>query len=431
MKSPEEEADRELGKKLREKFDGYKVPGKDRARKPIFEALDKSSNRLYWLPLMAAVFLIAVLLLFDLVKTPAGFSNKKFTVLHKNKTEHALKKQAKPYSQIEAGSVGKGILQQNHAPTGSKNNVLEFKNRQIVLKQDIQISDKPKTNTRPMLGAENLASIPHSKNVPEVDKENTGTDYTDVKSDYNVPASTKIDAAELALISPIDSVSISVSSDPLTIPSVSSKTVSEAVRKPAVTDGVRAVFSASVLQTFQLVTLSQSAEDRIQNLRFGKILSYKSLSYKMTAGIEKKYTQLLLSYTYLRNRNEYEIGTNQVIATRVGDHQYRMTIIGEKHLEDERSHLLGIGIRQRLKIPQNIVRNYSVNFGMDYTRLISTGQDLVWGSIGLFKSINTSAGTRFEIGPYFQYSFTKRDVIRQTWKSRPYQVGVSFGVKIN
>jgi hypothetical protein len=429
MKSPEEEADSELGKRLREKFEGYKVPGEDRARAPIFAALGQSSFGLYRTAVISGLLLIAVFFLFDLTKLPTGFDKKGSSVLNKNKTNNPAKKQAKPDLETQSNPGHNDDLQLKYAQPALKNNLTSFKNKRTTQKPGIKIAGKTENADITPPSLEHSAAIVGLTKAPLAQTEKTGPGHTYMNTAHKRPVNTSRNSSELDSLSPIDAINISVSFGLLTIPPTLNAT-KEPVKKPAMKSGLKGVFSASIMQTFQLVSLSPSAEDRVQNLQFVPLLSSKSLSYKLTAGIEKRNTQALLSYTYLRNWNEYEIGTNQVIATRVGHQQYDMTIIGEKHFEDERSHLLGIGIRQRFQVPKHVLKNYSVDLGIDYTRLMRKEQDLVWGNIGFYKNIYGASGIRLDVGPYLQYSFTQRQVAQQTWKSRPYQVGISLGVKL-
>jgi len=97
---------------------------------------------------------------------------------------------------------------------------------------------------------------------------------------------------------------------------------------------------------------------------------------------------------------------------------------------DDRSNLIGIGIRQIWMLPQHILKNYSVNLGIEYTHIISKEEDLFWGNLGFYKQVYQSGRSRFEIGPYLQYSFVERKIAGQIWKYRPYQIGISIAVKM-
>ncbi|WP_439555805.1 hypothetical protein [Dyadobacter sp.] len=433
MKLPEEEADNELGKRLREKFQGFNAPVKDQVRVNVFAALGKSPNLLYWFYRAGALLLVVALLGGYLLYNRPFNGKTPIAVLKNTKNADSKSKDLAPIS--ESGKSVTDQLDHRHLnEDAGQASTLENASKQTTIqgRPEEKVSiQKDKANGSKRFT--NRASNPNSIVVFE----KTNKDFTANKnsnSDPEIIDNPAITEAEQpvnpALVSPIDSIHFSTSSKPLTIPHLATNTIDEAAKKPRTAFGLKGIFSAFVLQTFQLVNLSQSASDRIQNFRFAPLLSSKSLSYKFTAGVERKHTQLLVSYAYFRNWNEYEIGTNQVMVTRTAAQQYNMVRIGEKHVEDDRSHLLGIGLRQRFDIPQHIMKNYSVNVGAEYTRLLPKGQNLIWGNLGFYKQVYQTGGIQLQIGPYLQYSFTERKVAGQTWKSRPYQFGVSLGVKM-
>ena len=419
MKSPEEEADQELAKRLQQKFQGFNAPVNDRVRVNVFAALSKSPKMAYWL-LRAGMLLLAALIIGYIVYDHKP-SDK---VVLKGRIEASVKiRPTKSGTEsISEISLKKskdkltrqtGINKKAYRQTTGKEKPLSL-SKQTVLKRPRAIyKEDPMSN-----GKFKQYSF-------------DGIENSDIKINRNNGAVTITEKfLSLALLPSIDSFNLNTSFTKLTIAHRSADDSREIVKREGIFNGFTGVFSLSVLQTFQLIDLSETTSEHVQNFRFAPFLSSRSLTYKLTAGVEKKHTRLSLSYAYLRNWNEYEIGTNQVVATKIGENQYRMIRVGEKHIEDDRSHLIGMGIQQKFMMPQHILKGYSVNTGAEYTRLMPSGQNLVWGNFGFYKQIYKSSGTDLEVGPYAQYSFTQREIAGQTWKSRPYQVGVSLHIKM-
>ncbi|GGC05378.1 hypothetical protein [Dyadobacter sediminis] len=433
MKLPEEEADKELRKKLQAKFENFNAPVKDQVRANVFAALDKSDKKLYWTFAGAALFLIVAFLAGGRYWNQKGYDKVPFPVSGQNRTVHDQNRQPDPALK-KGENAGKETERRSFEIQAVPKGISGKLKKKPVLQKQRPEKALDRISSRNRLLTSSKSS---SFSEPEVFSRYKMKDFTAVRTKEpntemdNKPVTGPIEQpTDLTFLSPVDSVKLGITSETFTLPPIFENTNRKASKKPGILYGVHGVFSAAVLQTFQLVSLNNSASDRVQNFQFAPLLSSRSLSYKLTAGLEKKRTQLLLSYQYFRNWNEYEIGTNQVIATRIGEHQYSMLRIGEKQVEDDRSHLLGIGLRQRFVLPQHILKNYSVSLGMDYARMITGKQNLLWGNLGFYKQVCQSGKSRFEIGPYFQYSFVERKVAGQTWKFRPYQIGISVNVRI-
>lgn len=395
MNSPEEEADKELSRKLQQRFEGFKAPVNDQVRKNVFAALNDSSRLIYWMPRAGGMLLLFVFII--------GY------ILFDRKDDQEVGMKSK---KILTNKIARINAETAHVPGNDLQNS-ESKKDSLLQKSKTTFSLKPEKEKSSTVLAQIAGANPevHLKETPVLaDKsEFSETDYATLFS--------------------IDSIHLNTSFANLTIPQLPGSS-NEIRKKPGILQGVKGVFSASVLQNFQLVNLSQSTTEKIQNFRFAPLLSSRSISYKVMAGLEKKHSRILLNYTYLRRWNEYEIGTNQVVASNIGGHQYQMHRIGEKHVEDDRSHLLGIGIQQKITMPKQILKGYSLNVGAEYTLVMPDRQSLVWGNVGFYRQIYQSPGIQLEIGPYGEYSFIQREVAQQTWKYRPYQVGISLHVKL-
>ncbi|MGV3603037.1 MAG: hypothetical protein ACO1N1_17605 [Dyadobacter fermentans] len=395
MNSPEEEADKELSRKLQQRFEGFKAPVNDQVRKNVFAALNDSSRLIYWMPRAGGMLLLFVFVI--------GY------ILFDRKDDQEVVMKSK---KILTNKIARINAERAHVPGNDLQNS-KSKMDSLLPKGKIAFSSKPEKEKSSTVLAQIAGANPeiHLKETPVL------ADKSDLsESNY-------------ATLSSIDSIHLNTSFANLTIPLLPNAS-NEIRKKPGILQGVKGVFSTSVLQNFQLVNLSQSTTEKIQNFRFAPLLSSRSISYKVTAGLEKKHSRILLNYTYLRSWNEYEIGTNQVVASNIGGHQYQMHRIGEKHVEDDRSHLLGIGIQQKITMPQQALKGYSLNVGAEYTLVMPDRQSLVWGNVGFYRQIYQSPGVQLEIGPYGEYSFIQREVARQTWKYRPYQVGISLHVKL-
>ncbi|ACT93059.1 hypothetical protein [Dyadobacter fermentans] len=398
MNSPEEEADKELSRKLQQRFEGFKAPVNDRVRKNVFATLDDSSRLIYWIPRAGGMLLLFVFII--------GY------IMFDRKGDQGMLMKSKKISTNKISRINAETAYILGNDLGNS----ESNKDSLLQKSKTTFTLNPKKENSSKV----LAQIAGAN--PEVDlKETPVSEYKSGKSYF--------DETDYATLSSIDSIHLNTSFANLAIPLLPIAS-NEIRKKPGILRGVKGIFSTSVLQTFQLVNLSQSTTEKIQNFRFAPLLSSRSLSYKVTVGLEKKHSRILLNYTYLRSWNEYEIGTNQVVASNIGGHQYQMHRIGKKHVEDDRSHLLGIGIQQKITMPKQILKGYSLNVGAEYTLVMPDRQSLVWGNVGFYRQIYQSPGVQLEIGPYGEYSFIQREVARQTWKYRPYQVGISLQVKL-
>ena len=433
MKSLEEEANQELGKRLREKLEGYKAPVKDQVRSNIFAGLDRSTYRFYWVIGIGSLLLITGYFLGDRLLDHKFHD--KAVLFDSGKTEAASKKgnHTKPGSE----SIGTTKNQTDRSylekePIGAiTSGVLEKK---MVMQRSAvdNVHNKKRDGDRSASRLKFKSLVNPKTDLLNHIKESTEKEVVKFDAETNIKSETVLVRSSMPvnLIASCNRIAFSNSLKIPTIPQVIQSNLREVVKIPGIMDGVKAVFSAATMQTFQRINLSQSGSERIQNFQFTPLLSSKSLSYKFTAGLEKKHTQLLLNYQYLRSWNEFEIGTNQVIAEQTSTNQYTMKRIGEKHIEDDRSHLIGIGLRQSFMLPQQILPNSNFNLGIDYTRILPISQDLVWGNLGICKQIYQSGKNQLEIGPYFQYSFVQLRVAGQSWKYRPYQFGISVNLKV-
>lgn len=433
MKTPEEEADKEIGKRLREKFEGYKAPVKDQVRVNIFAALEEPTSRLYWVLGVCALLFIVAFFLSDRLWDGGIYNQASISAQHQTRAAIKSKMQEKSVLQSKdrkSEEMDGTYVKSDTGPSGVRkmsgekvsNQIQNGKNADNLIIQKYRREKFEKSSIQ--YGADEVSRQPIG------DSATMSTRKADVETNSAISNTFPAQHYDLEFLIPIDSVKTGRHSWPLTIPQVAENTVSQSVEKMGIRYGVKAVFSASALQTFQLVNLSHSGADRIQNFEFAPYLSSRSLSYKFTAGLEKKHTQMLVSYQYLRNWNEYEIGTNQVIATQAGTQKYEMTRVGEKHVADDRSHLIAIGIKESFMLPKHLLKNYGVNLGMEYTHIVSASQGLLWGNLGFYKQFHQSRKSQFEIGPYLQYSFFERKVAGQIWRYRPYQIGISLGMKV-
>jgi len=433
MKSLEEEANQELGKRLREKLEGYKAPVKDQVRSNIFAGLDRSTYRFYWVIAIGSLLLITgyflgnrlldhkfheKAVLFDSGTTKAASKKRDHTKLGSEtigSTKHQIDR-----SYLEKDSIGaitSGVLEKKMVIQRSAVDNIHYKKRD---------RDRSASRLKFKYFVKLKTDLLHSI------KESSGNEVKKFDAETNIQSETALFKSSMPdkLIASSNQIAFSNSLKIPTIPQVVKSNLREVVKMPGIMYGVKAVFSAATMQTFQRINLSQSGSERIQNFQFTPLLSSKSLSYKFTAGLEKNHTQLLLSYQYLRSWNEFEKGTNQVIAEQNSTNQYTMKRIGEKHIEDDRSHVVGIGLRQSFMLPQQILPNSNFNLGIDYTRILPINQDVVWGTLGICKQIYQSGKNQLEIGPNFQYSFVQLRVAGQSWKYRPYQFGISVNLKL-
>lgn len=427
-----EESDKELAKLLQTKFEGFKGPVKDQIGSQVFAALTSSSRKTIYRAVTVSALVVLISLLMGYLfwsnrakhTLPASVSSKKNPDNTRKQTKKPTVKKPESASLVITlpNLIAENLAARNVKIQGNKANAR---------RDNSQNANYPKTRQKhsiPLLSNTDLTNCELNSVYNTSDNSAARPDRNNIEV-HTISTSAEKEVA-LAFLSSIDSVNLAISKAASTLPMVAEYASGDLHKKPVVKYSIKGIFSIGVMQTLQLVNLSQSSVGRLQNFRFAPLLSSKSLSYKLTAGLEKRNTQLLFSYAYFRNWNEYEIGTNQVVAVRNDANQYRMLRIGENHIEDDRSHLIGIGLRQNIKIPQNIMKNYTINLGMEYTRLLPDGQNLLWGNLGFSKQVYHNDKIQIDAGPYVQYSFIERKVEAQSWKFRPYQIGISLGVKL-
>ncbi|KAA6438548.1 hypothetical protein FEM33_17865 [Dyadobacter flavalbus] len=427
MKSPEEEADHELGKKLREKLENYEAPVNEQVRLNVFAALDRSLNKWYWFAALGILLIIAAFFLGERLKD--RYTDQKGALSTSGKTRIVIRRKD------DAKSVIKDTHQNSDKTLSEANSAAATTSGISEKKAGIQKQNSKKADSkkcRPLALVKPYISRRYKLIPLQTFEDTVKKDIRKSDAEVSIEAGAKTIQlpVDLAFLPAIDQIAPGSSSKLPAIPNVLPDKGSKPVKRPGIMHGVTAIFSAAALQSFQLVDLGHSGSERIQNFQFAPLLSNRSLSYKLTAGVEKKHTQLLLSYQYLRSWNEYEIGTDQVIAAQNDMHQYSMIRLGEGHIADDRSHLIGIGIRQRFMVPRQILATSSLHLGVDYTRVVPIGQDMVWGNLGFYKRIYQSDRNVLEAGPFVQYSFAKRNVAGKSWKYRPYQFGVSLHFRI-
>lgn len=416
MNTPEENPDDLFGKRLRERFDGFTPEVDESVRRNIFGGA-AGVNKYYYLGMVFIVVLLGFLYVSENVKWGGG-------------------------------------LEKVHSLSGQKESVLPELQDALVSKN---ISTKKET--KPSESA-HLKSVFSESNTAESSQKSLPKKHTNWNSDFQIPAPISIvratgqpgtpetddQSAVKNEILKFESKQEDLPKQPdlhllegkdaffekmdfaslITVPAVDSMIplIKDRPASPA-----EWIFSMAALPAFQIVHLNSLPELSYQNVKFAPILSARSMSYKVSAGIEKRKFQLLLSYGYLRNWNTYEIGSSRVRVDRQDDQDYTAMPIGELHEIDEQLHLLGLSVRRTLMLPENFAKLNRATIGAEYTRVWPTGQNMYWGNMGIARRIVNTRHSSVQIGPYAQYSFSKRSVGTPTWKSQPYQIGLSAEVK--
>ncbi|REA58089.1 hypothetical protein DSL64_22155 [Dyadobacter luteus] len=416
MNTPEENPDDQLGRHLRERFDDFAPEVDESVRRNIFGSSAGISTFYYW---GAAIVIVLMGLLYVPENLKSGGHREKVFSLSEKKESVRGKGQ----DSVSSNDIRSKTENGQSVSTPTRSNFSANSNPEFPSK---------KMETGPVNPSLTVVQPVSRILVPENEQINkTGSGVPAAIFNESTTVETKSEElskqTELHLLDGRDIFFEKINlTSVIGIPEVDSMTPSV---KNYSTSPTEWIFSMAALPTFQIVHLNSLPELSYQNVKFAPALSARSISYKISAGIEKRKFQLLLSYGYLRNWNTYEIGSSRIKVDRQDDQGYTALPIGELHKIDEKLHLLGLSVRRTLLLPDNFAKLNRATLGAEYTRVWPTGQNMYWANAGIARQIVDTQHSRIQIGPYAQYSFSKRSVGAHTWKSQPYQVGLSVEVR--
>lgn len=190
------------------------------------------------------------------------------------------------------------------------------------------------------------------------------------------------------------------------------------------------MFSASVLQSYQRLTVRSEPAQSYQNIRFSPLLSPTSLGYKLSAGFQRGSFQWLVNYRLLRSQTTYEIGIDKFdLRQSTGSGNYVITQQGEAQTKRENLHMLGIEVRKQLPLQETFLKRYVSFVGVEVSSILPTGQSMLWATASLSRPFSLTPKINLSIGPYVEYGFSSVSSNQDSWQSKPYQVGISVFIR--
>ncbi|GGM94509.1 hypothetical protein GCM10010967_29740 [Dyadobacter beijingensis] len=204
------------------------------------------------------------------------------------------------------------------------------------------------------------------------------------------------------------------------------KPVKRIVTNPA---KVAWLVNASVLHSYQILTVPSFAATDFQNFNFPTLFTSRSIGYKFSAGVERRGIQLQLHYSGFRQTYSYEIANNNYLVKPDDKGQYHTVRQGDRMEENRRFSMLGLGISRQLRWGHSPVSRFYAALGAEYSHDLNSSQSLAWVNLGLGKQFAVSRHTAFSIGPYAEFSPVKVKGIANPFYYQPYRVGISAGLR--
>jgi hypothetical protein len=189
------------------------------------------------------------------------------------------------------------------------------------------------------------------------------------------------------------------------------------------------LFSVIPLQTYQMLNITSNVSNRFQNFGFAPFMSLLSKGIKLNTGVQTDGFQFLMNYSFIRNWSSYEIGNGEVIVNTSAD-QFTMIEKGDSYTKDEKLHMLGLGVVKLVPL-QGALRKFDLKVGAEYARLLKERQGFVSVNLALTRPIVYGPRQIISVGPFAELGLNQRIILDQTWKYRPYQVGIIMNMKIN
>lgn len=189
------------------------------------------------------------------------------------------------------------------------------------------------------------------------------------------------------------------------------------------------LFNASVLHSYQILTVPSSAAKDFQNFSFPSLFTASSMGYKFSGGVERNGIQLQLHFSSFRQTYSYEVANNSYLVMPDDKGQYHTVRQGDRMEEDRKFSTLGIGVSRQLRWGHSPVSRFFASFGAEYSHDLNSSQSLGWVSLGLGKQFAVSRSTAFSIGPYAEFSPVKVKGIANPFYYQPYRVGISAGLR--
>ncbi|KAA0990152.1 hypothetical protein [Dyadobacter aurulentus] len=190
-------------------------------------------------------------------------------------------------------------------------------------------------------------------------------------------------------------------------------------------------FSVTPMQTFQVMKLWSTPQLSLQNIRFAPVLSLQSKAMKVSGGLEAFGMDFLVSYSYIGNRVHFETATDEYIVVPSDNQSYAVIRKGVPLIKEENLNLLSIGIRKNIMLDRGRLNHYRGAVGLDYSRILGSKRNMTMAGIGIYRQWGFGANASFSVGPYAQVGLTQKTVIPGIWKYRPYQLGISIGLRKN
>ncbi|CAG5004840.1 hypothetical protein DYBT9275_03459 [Dyadobacter sp. CECT 9275] len=189
------------------------------------------------------------------------------------------------------------------------------------------------------------------------------------------------------------------------------------------------LLSVTPLNTFQKVTILPQTDIKYQNFILPSAVSAQTLGFKVDAGIEKKGFQLLVDYSRFSQVIHYEIATEEYNVEPAKGGDFNIVRQGIPVSERTNFNMLGLSLQKVVFFKSPALRGYFGKAGVTMSHALSSSQNAASGNIGIGKTWKLSRNTLLVAGPEISYSFTKLKTNNEAFLFRPYQLGLSVGLK--
>lgn len=455
MKDPEKDPEEALRKLLSERFTDYELPVKPALRNEIFKMMPSQRFRfiVYLLPCLLGI--LATLFLFsqkfgsqsstkplrpahlqpirEEVKTPSSFGGHRETEI--SKKDSSMEEQL-----LQTGPNPKNNLQ-DEIPNQTRRNEIVGYSANAAVKSDGYPDGKSEVPGSEM--DRETAGMQGYKSIDTVSKfAGPKTNYIDANNKIiskqaeivSQPVPESLILGSIALLKPLSfqrALALQLPTEIYFTPPLTEKKEVPIPysKKTASVFTPKWLFSLTPMQNFQVMRLWSTPQLSLQHIRFAPVLSFQSKGLKVTGGLDILGFDVMANYSYIGNRVYFETATEEYLVEPSGSQSYTIVRRGIPLVKDENLHLLGIGIQKSLALGHGLLSNYRSTLGLDYMHSLSGKRNLVMANMGIYKQWGFEKNTTLSVGPYAQLGLTQQTVIPGVWKYRPYQLGVSIGLR--
>jgi hypothetical protein len=420
MKSPENHTDDGLRDALKRRFDDFEMKPDPMLKKNIFAALrvwqkDKNFQR-NWIVFLTLAILFTGTLFHRSSRNPVVKEMPHSAKVNTNRLPEA----AKPA--LAAAAVETKHIAENRVAAKSVGLV----EKSSIVKQtgpvtSIEVQHNLETNRNVAVPSER--TIDPTPNLP--DRENINALEAVDKEVINEDPGSKVEE-NLALL---DNLPAHFASPLMQVPEPVLLDSSYFVKSKTANHGWTILAGVTPVKTFQVLNVISNPGFIYRNFQFPRSASLETLGYKLNAGIGKNGFEFLISYSHYRQSVRYEQAGDEfeILPGGTNDAQVRRKFTAVN--SDRTLRLVGLGVRKQFVPRAPAFRDFYASIGTELSTELTQGGTMAWLNAGIGRQVMVGKSGTLQVGPYFEYGFTKLLSREGAFQVKPYQVGLSIILK--